>query len=221
MQVKKILIADDHPIFRHGLCQLLKEVSWLEVVGEAETGDSALAQIKYLAPDLVLLDIAMPGMDGLKVLEKMSELELATVPVVVTSYDDGAYLERAFDLGARGYVLKDAALEDIISCLQSVVAGGFFVSPSLGHSQAKLPVLDSDSLAKLTLLTPMELKILSHVADFKTSKQVARIFDISPRTVQNHRANICHKLNLHGMHQLMNFARANRDHLPESPDSEP
>jgi DNA-binding NarL/FixJ family response regulator len=211
MQKKTLLIADDHPIFRQGMKQILQSIEWLKVVGEAESGESALSQIKYLKPDIVMLDIAMPGMDGLKVLEKASGLEHKFATIVVTSYDDAAYLERSFDLGAKAYVLKDAATNDLLECIDTVARGGMFISPSLGSHELKLPGIEGASTELLKVLTRKELEVLSLVADFKTSKQIARELDASYRTVQNHRAHICRKVDLHGPHQLMNFARRYKD----------
>lgn len=207
MQEKTLLIADDHPIFRQGMKQILQGIEWLKVVGEAESGESALSQIKHLEPDLVMLDLAMPGMDGLKVLEHASALEHRFSTIIVTSYDDVAYLERAFDLGAQAYVLKDAAATDLMDCIDAVASGHKFISPSLGSHELKLPEIEDGPTELLKSLTRKEMEILSLAADFKTSKQIAHDIKASYRTVQNHRAHICQKLDLHGPHQLMNFAR--------------
>jgi DNA-binding NarL/FixJ family response regulator len=211
MQEKTLLIADDHPIFRQGLKQILQGISWLKVVAEADSGESALSQIKYHAPDIVMLDLAMPGLDGLKVLEQASVIDHKFIAIIVTSYDDAAYLERAFDLGAKAYVLKDAAGNDLLDCLDTVVGGGMFISPSLGSRELKLPDISEAPIELIKTLTKMELTVLSLVADFKTSKQIALDLSLSHRTVQNHRAHICRKLDLHGPHQLMNFARSHKE----------
>jgi DNA-binding NarL/FixJ family response regulator len=150
-------------------------------------------------------------MHRLKVIEQASILDYEFIVIIVTSYDDAAYLERAFDLGAKAFVLKDAAANDLLDCLKTVVSGGKFISPSLGSHEPKLPELGEGSTDLLSSLTNMELTVLFMVADFKTSKQVALDLSLSYRTVQNHRANICRKLELHGPHQLMNFARSHKD----------
>jgi len=208
--MKTVLIADDHPIFRQGLRNTIDESQDWHVIAEAETGESALRLIDFHTPDIVLIDIAMPVMDGLEVLRQLKAKEARCVPVIVTSYDESAYMESAFDLGARAYVLKDAAADDILSCLATVSRGERFISPSLGTHSPKLPPLDSRP-AETADLTPMELTILSHLAQFKTSKEIARELDISHRTVQNHRTHICQKLGIRGTHQLMQYAASNRD----------
>lgn len=210
---KTVLIADDHPIFRQGLKQIVKPANWLRIVAEAESGDSAVTQIKFLKPDITILDLAMPGMDGFKVLKNSLDIHPAMLAVIVTSYNDPAYLERALELGARGYVVKDSAGEHLIQCLESVVAGDTYISPSMGNRTPELPSLDNDDTERLKQLTATERKILEGVARFLTSKELARELDISYRTVQNHRANIATKLNLPGRHQLVRFARRHHELL--------
>jgi len=206
-QQTTLLIADDHPIFRQGMKQILESVSWLRIVAEAESGDSALTQIKYLKPDMVILDIAMPGMDGLEVLEKLRQEHPDMIAIIVTSYNENAYLERALELGARAYIVKDGAAENLVHCLETLRRGDIYISPSLGSRTPKLPKLDATQSGSLDALTDMERIILSKVAQFQTSKEIARDLDVSFRTVQNHRAHICTKLDLKGSHQLMSFAR--------------
>lgn len=212
-QMQTLLIADDHPIFRQGLKQIIERLPWLEVVAEAESGDAALAKLEYQAPDMLALDIAMPGVDGLEVLRRAGELDNVPAVIIITSYDDRAYLDRAMELGARAFVLKDSAGEDIVSCLEAVRRGEIYISPSLGSHIPNLPQVGSADLQKLDTLTPTERTVLSKVAEFKTSKEIALELGVSYRTVQNHRSNICDKLDLHGVHQLMAFAREHSERL--------
>ncbi|MEZ5570983.1 MAG: response regulator transcription factor [Halioglobus sp.] len=214
--VQKLLIVDDHPIFRAGLKQTLEGIPWIEVVAEAATGDEAISQIRRFAPDMVTLDIAIPGMDGLKVLELTREETPIPSVIIVTSYDDRAYLSRAFELGARGYVIKDCAVTDLITSIEEVAKGGIFISPSLGNNKPILPNINDPDGHWLDLLTATEKKVLLHVAAFQTSKEIARALGMSPRTVQNHRAHICTKLELRGAHQLMEFAVEHCQQLQDS-----
>ena len=215
-QQKTLLIADDHPIFRQGMKQALEPIPWLRIVAEAESGDSALTQIRYLKPDIVILDIAMPGMDGLEVLEKLRQDQPEIIAIIVTSYDDKAYLERALDLGVNAYVIKDGAVENMVQCFETVRRGEVFISPSLGARTPKLPELVTSESELLKTLTEMEHIVLAKVAQFQTSKEIARDLGVSFRTIQNHRAHICAKLDLRGPHQLMSFARANNELLKSS-----
>lgn len=207
MRTRTLLVADDHPIFRQGIKHILESVDWLNIVAEAETGDSALTQIEYLKPDIALLDLAMPGMDGLKVLENSKLNNPEMIVIIITSYDDKAYLDRAFELGASAYVLKDTVSESLVQCLETVIKGQRYISASLGSHSIKLPDVGKDTSASVAQLTMMEKKVLGYVAEFLTSKEIARKLDISYRTVQNHRANICNKLELKGTNQLLSFAK--------------
>ncbi|WP_457675266.1 response regulator [Thiolapillus sp.] len=207
MEQKSLIIADDHPIFRHGVRHILSGLPWIDVVGEAETGTSALIQVRHLKPDILLLDLEMPGKDGLSVLEEITASDLPTQVVILTSYDDEAYLEKALELGTRAYVLKDEAGQTLVSCLEAVSRGSIYISPSLG-GQTRIPPGKSDNhQEQLMSLTQMERTILKAVAQFKTSKEIARDLDISYRTVQCHRNNICAKLGLKGANQLLQFAK--------------
>jgi DNA-binding NarL/FixJ family response regulator len=201
-----LLIVDDHPLFREGLKQTVAKIEGIGSISEAETGEAALALIRYDPPSMIMLDLAMPGMDGIELLEQLRAEDIKVNVVVVTSYDDKAYLDRAFDLGARGYVLKDSAVSDVIDCIEAIRTGGIYISPSLGRSTPVLPSADNHVRELLRKLTQTELAVLSKVAEFMTSKEIARELDMSFRTVQNHRSHICSKLGLHGPHQLMSFA---------------
>lgn len=213
-ECKTLLIADDHPIFRQGMKQILAPIEWLHIVAEAESGESALAQIEYIKPDIAMLDLAMPGMDGLKVLEEAKAVLPELLVVIVTSYDDKAYLERALELGANAYVVKDGAAENMEQCFESVRQGKVYISPSLGTARTPLlPQLDVGAAQLLELLTETEKIILTKVAEFQTSKEIGQELNVSFRTIQNHRTNICTKLNLKGSHQLMSFARKYSDIL--------
>lgn len=213
-EIKTVLIADDHPIFRQGLKHVLESLTWLEIVGEADNGESALILIDRFQPDIVILDIAMPGQDGLSVLEQTREQRPDQITIIITSYDDKAYLDRAMDLGAKGFMLKDSAAENLVQCLDTVLAGHLYISPSLGGRSTILPALSSLDTKLLDRLTKTEKRIIALVAQYMTSKEIAGQLNVSYRTVQNHRAHICEKLNLKGAHQLMNFALENKDRIP-------
>ena len=198
---------------------VLESLPWLEIVGEAENGASALLLINRLQPDIVILDIAMPGQDGLSVLEQTMKQRPDQIVIIITSYDDKAYLDRAVDLGAKGFMLKDSAAENLVQCLESVLAGHLYISPSFGGDRSLLPVTSSPDNKLLDKLTRTEKQVLTLVAQYMTSKEIASQLNISYRTVQNHRAHICDKLNLKGAHQLMNFALENKNNTP--PENKP
>jgi len=205
----RVLIADDHPVFRHGLATILAGGKEFEVVGEASDGSHALAMMEQLAPDIAVVDIAMPGMSGLDVVRTANERNLEVEFVVLTMYNDEVYFHSAMELGVKGYVLKESALHDLLACLRAVADGRFYVSPLVSHYLVKrneeLKSLYS-AQPSLRELTPTEKKILRLIAENRTSREIGELLHISYRTVQNHRTNICQKLNLQGYNRLLQFA---------------
>jgi len=204
-----VLIADDHPIFRQGLKAVIAGLDGLHLAGEAEDGQQALNLTTQLQPDLLLLDLSMPEMNGFQVLEHLSETERPKV-VVMTSFNDRAYLEKALQLGADGYLLKDNGLTELTRCIEQVTSGERYISPSVENKSSAPDDLIEHHSEDLSLLTKTELRVMYHLADFLTSKEIARNMNISYRTVQNHRSNIKQKLNLPGMHQLTRFAQKHK-----------
>lgn len=207
------VIADDHPIFRQGVRSILEKVDDLKVVAEAEYGECALNQVRIFKPDVLLLDLAMPGMDGISVLETARAEFPQLLIIIVTSYKDKAYLDKALELGANGFVLKDDAGENLINCLRMVLSGEIYVSPIFGTPDPKLPLSDESGEDNLSQLTRAECKVLMLVARYLTSKEIAAELNISHRTVQNHRSNISQKLGIKGIHQLANFAHQHQEQL--------
>ena len=206
-----IFIADDHPIFREGLRQLLEREPGFSVVGQAGDGPSALAAIEQLHPRIAVLDIDMPGMDGLAVAGAVRERRLPTAIVCLTMHKDARFLNTALNAGVMGYVIKDDALLEIVESVKSVAAGRHFVSPQLTshlvarHAHAGAAVEQTPGIAALT---DTERKVLRLLAEFKTTKEIAAALTISPRTVDRHRSNMAEKLGLNGSHALTKFAVA-------------
>jgi DNA-binding NarL/FixJ family response regulator len=212
----RLVIADDHPIFRQGLVRIVESASDFELVGEAGDGDAALALIHSLRPAMAVMDVSMPGLTGLEILKRMKEEELAIDVVVLTMYREEEYFSEAMDLGAKGYLLKESAVGDLLQCLRVVADGGYYVSPLVSsyliHRREKREDL-RQRIPSLDTLTAAERQILSLIALNLTSKEIATRLHISHRTVQNHRANICTKLGLEGHNKLLQFAFEHRDLL--------
>lgn len=214
MTARPILIADDHPIFRRGLREIIEESPRYIVAAEAGDGQSAIRHLELGRFDAAVLDLAMPERGGLQVLEWARQHAPETVCVVLTMYADKGYLDRAFELGARGYLLKDDANDELIRCLDVACAGGTYVSPKVGHSSSAILTSPDGTLGeKLAALTPAQRTVLRLVSEFKTSKEIGRELGISYRTVQNHRANICRALGLDGPNALVEFAVREKDFL--------
>ena len=201
-----LLIADDHPIFRRGLRMVLESDPQIRVLAEAENGVTALAEIKRLLPKIALLDMDMPEMDGLTVAREIRDQGLPVAVAFLTMHKDEATFNTALNVGAKGYVVKDSAVSEIIGCVKAVAAGQSFISPVLsGHllnrSQSPAP-----AASPLESLTQAERRVLRLIAAGKLNNEIAEELFISVRTVEHHRSNICSKLGLNGKHALLTFA---------------
>ena len=206
----KILIADDHPIFRRGLRMVIESDSALKVVAEVDNGADALSRIEELEPDVAVLDVNMPQADGLTVAKTIQEKHLPTVPVFLTMHADEAIFNAAINADVKGFVIKDGAANDIINCIKSVAAGQSFFSSAL--SQFLLNRRNGDK-SPLEKLTTSERRVLSLIADGKATKEIADELFVSPRTVEHHRAHIVGKLDLKGKNALLTFALTNKDKI--------
>ncbi|MPZ16401.1 MAG: response regulator [Luteitalea sp.] len=211
--VIRITIADDHPIFRQGLRQIIESDPMLEVVAEAGDGHAAIERIEALAPDVAILDVSMPGRDGLEVTRAVRDRRLPTAVICLTMHKDARFVNAALDAGVKGYVLKDSAAAEIVQCTKAVHAGQSYISPVLS-TYLITRRQRAEALASRTPgiedLTATERKVLGLIAELKTTKQIASVLCVSPRTVDHHRANIAAKLELHGSHALTRFAIEHR-----------
>jgi DNA-binding NarL/FixJ family response regulator len=212
----KIVIADDHPIVRQGLRQTIEREADFKVVGEAGDGLTAIDLIKTSAPAVAILDIDMPKLDGFAVARAVKEQGLAVEIIFLTVHAEEDFFKEALSLGAKGYVLKDSAVTDIVGSIRAVLNGQYYSSPALTTYLVKgagAPAPGQENESALKSLTPTERRILHLIAEYRTSKEIAAELFVSPRTVETHRNNICNKLNLRGNHALMKFALAHKSHL--------
>lgn len=212
----QVVIVDDHPVFRQGLRQAIEDDARFAVVGEAATGPEALEIINKSKPDVAVLDVNLPGMDGLAVAGVLQINKSRTNLVVLTMLKDEQAFNKALNLGIKGYVLKENAAGEILNCIAAVARGEAYVSPSLTdfllrrHGRASTLEAHMPDLEDLTVA---ERRILKRVAEGKTTREIAQELFISPRTVESHRANICEKLALSGSNRLLQFAMQHRDAL--------
>jgi DNA-binding NarL/FixJ family response regulator len=204
----RVLIADDHAIVRDGVRALLAQAEDIEVVGEASDGAAAIEACRRLRPDLVLMDIAMPGLGGLEAALQIRK-ELPDVRVLVlTQYDDREYVRRFLKLGASGYVLKKAAGAELVAAVRAASRGGLVLDPAIardaiGEGQEPVAASATDSY---DALTDREKQVLKLVAEGKSNKEVAELLDISVKTAMSHRERIMEKLSLHSRTDLIRFA---------------
>ncbi len=212
----KILIVDDHPIFRRGLRQVIEADPKLKVVGETENGVRALELIENLHPAVVVADIDMPQMSGLELARKIQDKNLETALVFLTMHNDETMFNAAMDLHVQGYVLKDNAVSDITDCIKAVAAGKHYITASLSEYLLKRSRKTADfkeQTGGLNILTKTERRVLQLIVEEKTSKEIGEILFIHPRTVDNHRTNICQKLDIHGTNALLRFALTHKSDL--------
>ncbi|HZS45859.1 MAG TPA: response regulator transcription factor [Blastocatellia bacterium] len=205
----RIVIADDHPVFRHGLRQIIESDRHLKIVAEADDGEVALLQIQTHKPDVVVLDLDMPKMDGFDVVRALKEQGVQVKIIYLSMHKKEFMFNAAMDLGVDGYILKDSAIIEIVSSIKSVAAGQPYISPALSkHLLNRSSHATSFEQTKPGVhnLTPTERRILKLIAEAKTSKEIGNELCLSHRTIENHRARICEKLNLQGSHALVKFA---------------
>jgi len=213
MQSKiRLIIADDHPIVRQGLVNIVERDDAYEIVAQAGDGRETLRLINKLNPDIVLLDIFMPGLDGLQIVKEVKEKGVKSKFIILTMYDDAEYFDRAMELGVKGYLLKENAVIQLTECLDAVNGGDYYICPEVsGHLISKQ--YQKDQHSPIDKLTKTEQQILRLIAENKTSKEIADELFVSLRTIQNHRNNITHKLGLSGHNKLLQFAFENKKHL--------
>jgi DNA-binding NarL/FixJ family response regulator len=212
----KIVIVDDHPLFRQGLRQAMVSDTRLDLIGEAENGKDALDIIVKLAPDVAVLDVNLPDISGLKIATQLRDQQSKARLIFLTMLQDEAAFNYAMNVGAQGYLLKDSGVAEIVNCIVSVAAGIPYVSPSLSSFLLKRRDRASELAAHvpgLEDLTTAERRILKRIAEKKSTKEIAAELDVSPRTVETHRANISTKLELKGSNNLLQFAIEHRDAL--------
>jgi len=212
----RILIADDHPVFRAGLRQVIEMNPGLKVVAEAEDGLIALERVREHQPDVVVLDVDMPGMDGFEVVRALRHEKLTVEVVFLTMHKDEDIFNAAMNIEVRGYVVKDSAVTDIVASIRAVHAGSPFISPALSAyllNRTQRASRLTQEKPGIHQLTPTERRILKLLSENKTSREIAGEMYVSHRTIENHRANICQKLGLHGNNALLKFAIENKSQL--------
>jgi len=211
-----VLLVDDHPLLRHGLRDIIERNSRFKIVGEASDGEEALAQLHCLKPQIAILDIDMPRLNGLETIRAVRQLPFSVKVIMLTMYKEEDMFNAAMDSGAKAYVLKENAATEILTALEKVELGETFVSALL----LKAGQRRGDRVRELLLskpqiesLTSAERRILKLVGEDYTSKEIANLLKVSVRTVDNHRQHICDKLKLHGTHSLLKFAFDNSAYL--------
>jgi DNA-binding NarL/FixJ family response regulator len=210
----RILIADDHEVVRRGLCNLLQaRIDW-EICGEAQDGRQAVDMAKQLKPDVVILDIGMPNLNGLAATRQIAQQNPQAKIIVLTITDSDQVIREALDAGARGFVLKSDAARDLVSAVEALQRHRMFFTPRV-NDMVLAGFLDKgykpaeDELPHLPKLTPREREVIQLLAEGKSSKEVACLLNLSTKTAETHRSNIMRKLDFHSIRDLVVYAVKN------------
>lgn len=211
MSKTQILIADDHPVFLFGLKSIIGSIESCEVADVASNGSDAFNLIRKTNPDIAILDIDMPGLNGIEVLKKVTAMNSSTKVIILTMHKDESIFNLAFDSGAEGYVIKDNAAIDIVNCICAVSEGNTFVSPQINSYEINRKTSNnSNALTLINSLTVSEKIVLKEVCKNICSTEIANKLNVSHKTIQNHRFNICKKMNLEGVNSLLTYALLNK-----------
>ncbi len=203
----KILLADDHTIVRQGLKLILSAHADLEVTGEAANGREAVEMAQKLKPDIVLMDVAMPELNGIEATRRMVEANSRIKVLVLSMHKEAVYVREILKAGARGYILKDAIDTELLNAVRSVAKGDGYISPAV--SGALLNDYRKDVTDPVDLLSGREREVLQLIAEGRTNKEIATRLNLSVYTIDSHRGKIMEKLNLHSTGELVRFALKN------------
>lgn len=208
---KKILLVDDHPLFRAGLKSLLVDNPSFQIIGEAGDGEEAIRLTKTLKPDLLVLDISLPDKNGIEITRELKDLFPEILILIVSMHSRIDFITESFRAGALGYVIKESAAERLVQGLETVARGEYFLDSSLSHKVVEkiLGLPTKEALItddKYASLTPREEQVLRLLAEGHSAREVGEKLFISPKTVENHRANIMDKLDLHSTLELIRYA---------------
>ena len=205
----KLVLADDHTLMRHGLRKILEERPEWEVIAEVGDGREAVKKCIALKPDVAVLDVAMPLLNGIDATQQIVRKAPETKVLVLSMYSDEAYVTRALQAGATGYMLKDSAGKDLLKGIASVAAGQAYFSPAIASLMLDdyvRRVAGSGIVDRYETLSEREREIFQLIAEARTNKEVAELLEISPATVETHRARILQKLDIHNTAELVLYA---------------
>ncbi|MBN2054330.1 response regulator transcription factor [bacterium] len=207
----RVLLADDHRIVREGLGSLLEQRGRVEIVAAVSNGLDALSQALARTPDVAVLDITMPGLNGIEVTHRLHAERPGIHVIILSMHDDRGFVLEALRAGARGYVLKDSAFKDLLAAIQTVMTGGVYLSPQITNvvvEAAIRPVQRTDE-TPFALLSGREREVLQMLAEGMKVKEIAGALHVSPKTIETHRKNIMDRLDLHSIAELTKYAVRN------------
>ncbi len=206
----RVLIADDHTIVRKGLCALLDGDKEIEVVGDAENGREAIKKVEQVQPDIVLMDITMPGLNGLETTRQLKKRHPKTKILILTMHDNEEYIFETLRAGASGYLVKRTAPEELISAIHAVNRGESFLSPSISkrviEGYIRVGQSEQEEDEAFEKLTDREREVLQLIAEGRVNREIAELLHISIKTVETHRSHIMEKLDIRNIAELTQYA---------------
>lgn len=202
----RVLLVDDHALVRAGLRRLLEDCSDMEVVGEACGGQEALRMLRQLAPAVVVMDLSMPGLDGIEATKQIVSERLPTKVLILTMHANSEYAARLLQAGAHGFVGKDALSDEVVAAIRKVAAGGYYLPPALSERLPQRYTGRGGDASPIQTLSDRELQVLKRMAEGQVSREIAQELHLSVKTVDTYRARLMAKLDLHTTTDLVRFA---------------
>jgi len=205
----KCLLVDDHTLVRQGIRQLLDRETDIEVVGEAACAQEGVTKTRELRPDVVLMDVSMPGLSSFEAVRQIRKQSPGSKVLFLTMYDDKEYVVECMEAGAAGYILKDTPIQQLVTAVRDVYRGQKYLSPQVLSKMTDVfqgERLKPNTKLRLSRLTPRERNVVKLLAEGRSAKEIATLLELSVRTVESHRFNLMHKLNVHNRAQLVAYA---------------
>jgi DNA-binding NarL/FixJ family response regulator len=208
----RVIVADDHNLVREGTCALLEKAGGFEIVGEAEDGREAVEMVQRLKPDVLIMDIAMPRLNGIQAAEQIRLLGLPTKIVILSMYSDEVLVKQSLQQGARGFLIKGSFKEELLLAIQAVHRGATYLSPAVSETiLSDLAHPASHSLPHpISQLTPRELEVLQLISEGHTNAEIAEMLEVSVKTIERHRTSLMSKLDVRNVVDLIRVALKHR-----------